>query len=286
VGIGGTEARGYDREVADVSTVAEAYNRDPEREWQRLVRDPYHSLEFLVTLHHLREYLPPTGRVLDAGGGPGRYAIELCRAGYEVVLLDISSELIATAQEKFQSEPEAVQKRLLEFVVGDIRDLSQFEADHFDAVLCLGGPLTHISVEADRLRAVSELVRVAKPGAIVSIAVIGYLAVLRTILVRFSDDLLAPSFEELVAQGDTIGTTGTPWHFFRADELRQLAESCGLKTVGIAGCEGLSTGLVEATNLLGQDKAKWKRWTDLILKTSAEPAVVDMAEHILYIGRA
>jgi hypothetical protein len=82
---------------------------------------------------------------------------------------------------------------------------------------------------------VSELVRVAKLGAIVSIAIIGYLAVLRTILIRFSDDLLVPPFEELVAQGDTIGTTGTLWHFFRADELRQLAESCGLKTIEMDG---------------------------------------------------
>jgi ubiquinone/menaquinone biosynthesis C-methylase UbiE len=269
-----------------VSTVAKAYNKDPNREWQRLTRDPYHSLEFLVTMHYLRKHLPPTGRVLDAGSGPGRYAIELCRAGYEVALLDVSSELIATAQEKFRSEPETVQKRLLEFAVGDVRDLSQFETNQFDAVLCLGGPLTHTSVEADRLGAVSELVRVAKPGAIVSIAVIGYLAVLRTILVRFSDDLLVPSFEELVARGDTIGATGTLWHFFRADELRQLAESCGLKTVGMAGCEGLSTGLAEATNLLRQDEAKWERWVDLVLETSTEPTVVDMAEHILYIGRA
>ena len=58
-------------------------------EWNRLVMDAYHSLEFLVTMHYLRKHLPETGKVLDAGGGPGRYAIELCRAGYAVILLDI-----------------------------------------------------------------------------------------------------------------------------------------------------------------------------------------------------
>lgn len=268
-----------------MNTVAEAYNKNTEREWQRLIKDPYHSLEFLVTMHYLRKYLPPNGKILDAGGGPGRYSLELCRAGYEVVLLDISSGLIATAKDEFQSEPEAVQNRLLEFVVGDIQDLSRFEVDHFDAVLCLGGPLTHISDAAGRLKAMSELTRVAKPGAVVCVSVMGLLAVLRTILVKFSDELVDPSFQALVQQGNTTGTTGTIWHFFRADGLRQLAESCGLTTIEMAGCQGLSTSLVEATNLLGQDKTKWKRWTDLVLETSAEPAVVDMAEHILYIGR-
>lgn len=37
--------------------------------------------------------------------------------------------------------------------------------------------------------------------------------------------------------------------------------------------------------MLGQDEAKWRRWVELVLETSNEPAVVDMAEHILYVGK-
>jgi ubiquinone/menaquinone biosynthesis C-methylase UbiE len=268
-----------------MNQVAEVYDKNPEREWERLARDPYHTLEFSVTWHYLQEYLPPNGQILDAGGGPGRYALELCQAGYEVVLLDISSGLISVAQDKFKKEPESVQKRLLEFAVGDIQDLSHLETNRFDAVLCLGGPLTHISDAVGRFQALSELVRVAKPGAIVCLSVMGYWAVLRTILARFSDELVTPYFETLVEQADTPGSTKTMWHFFRADELRQYAEKCGLTTLKMAGCEGLSTGLAEATNILGQDETKWQRWEKLVIKTSAEPSIVDMAEHILYIGR-
>jgi ubiquinone/menaquinone biosynthesis C-methylase UbiE len=173
-----------------MNQVAEVYNNNPEREWERLTKDPYHTLEFAVTWHYLQEYLPPNGQILDAGGGPGRYALRLCQAGYEVVLLDISSGLISVAQDRFKAEPESVQKRLLEFLVGDIQDLSSLDTNRFDAVLCLGGPLTHISDEAGRYQALSELVRVAKPGAIVCLSVMGYWAVLRTIMARFSDELV------------------------------------------------------------------------------------------------
>ena len=110
-------------------------------EWNRLVKDAYNSLEFLLTMHYLRKHLPETGRILDAGGGPGRYTLELCRAGYDVVLLDIDATYTTFAEEKIKLEPKSVTSRLVALVVGDIRDLSRFNTNHFDAVLCLGGPL-------------------------------------------------------------------------------------------------------------------------------------------------
>ena len=255
-------------------------------EWNRLVKDAYNALEFLVTMHYLRKYLPETGKVLDAGGGPGRYALELCRAGYDVVLLDIDPTYTAFAEEKIKSEPESVSNRWVASVVGDIRDLSRFNTNDFDAVLCLGGPLTYISDETERTQATSELVRVAKSGGIVCIAVVGYLAMLRTVLSRVSEELITPRYWELIREGKGNNIVGdTLWHFFRASELQQLAESCGLTTLEMVGCEGLSTGLPEATNRVAKDPTKWERWVELVLETATEPAIVDMAAHILYIGR-
>jgi ubiquinone/menaquinone biosynthesis C-methylase UbiE len=269
----------------ETKTVKEAYDCDTEREWQRLVKSPYNLIEFQVAMHHLQKHLPPSGKILDAGGGPGRYAIELCQAGYEVVLFDLSPGNIALAREKFGAQPMRVQDNLLEATVGDLRNLSLFETGSFDAVLCLGGPLTHISKPDDRARVVSELARVAKPGAVVCIEVVGYLAVLQTIMLRYSHELLDPLFERLVQTGDAIGPTKSVWHFFRADELRHLAESHGLETVEMVGCQGLATGLIDATNSLAENEAQWRVWIDLLKKTSTEPAVVDTSEHILYIGK-
>ena len=255
-------------------------------EWNRLVKDAYNALEFLVTMHYLRKHLPKTGKILDAGGGPGRYALELCRAGYDVVLMDIDPTYIAFAEEKIKSEPKPVSSRLIASVVGDIRDLSRFCTNEFDAVLCLGGPLTHISDDTERIQAAVELVRVAKPGAIVCIAVMGYLAMLRTVLSRVSQELTMPRYWNLIKEGKGNNLVqDSLWHFFRASELQQLAESCGLTTLEMVGCEGLSTGLSAATNAVAEDPAKWERWIELVLDTATEPAIVDMAAHILYIGR-
>ena len=82
--------------------VRDYYTESVRREWRRLVKDAYHGLEFRTTLHFLEEHLPPKGLVLDAGGGPGRYTIELARRGYEVVLLDMTPANLAFARRQIR----------------------------------------------------------------------------------------------------------------------------------------------------------------------------------------
>jgi hypothetical protein len=65
--------------------VKEYYSGLGIREWRRLMRSPYNRLEFDTTMHFLKKYLPKHGYLLDAGGGPGRYTVELARLGYDVV---------------------------------------------------------------------------------------------------------------------------------------------------------------------------------------------------------
>jgi ubiquinone/menaquinone biosynthesis C-methylase UbiE len=266
-----------------MKSVADLYDEHPDREWSRLCRTPYRSLEYHVVMHHLRKHLPGHGRILDAGGGPGRYAIELCRLGYEVVLLDISPGCIDLARTKVQSEEPPVRERLRDLLVGDVRDLSRFEDQAFDAVLCLD-PLSHLPEVADRTKALSELVRVTKHQGPVFLAVRGYFAVLQHMMAHFHERLTERAFRDLVETGN-IPVGGLPTHFFRAGEIRESAEDAGLTTVEMAGCEGLSTELVEATDRLGEDTPEWEAWLRLILETSTDPAVVDTSGHMLYVGR-
>lgn len=264
--------------------VAEVYTRYAASEWERLVQSPYRELEFLITMKYLHQFLPPDGIILDAGGGPGRYMLELCREGREVVLCDIAPGNIKLAEEKISREPEIVRTQLRDAVVGDIRNLP-FPSNYFSAGLCLGGPLSHIPNPAERLQAVREIVRVTQPGGVVFLTGIGYLAVLRTVMMECDHELINGSLDDFLIDGNANAFMNMHWHFFRAKELQELAESSGLTTIAMAGCQGLSTGLEHDTDRLKNDEEKWQRWLKLLFDTASEPAVVDMAEHILYIGR-
>ncbi len=270
-----------------MDNVRDHYNRLASYEWERLTQDAYHSLEFRATMAALDQHLPPTGRLLDAGGGPGRYAIELCRRGYAVVLLDCSEKCVALASENFAAEPPDVRKRLAAAEVGDIRDLSRFPNDSFDAVLCLGGTLSHVLDPHDRRRAASELVRVAKPGSAVFISVMGYFAMLRTILTYRPDELVNPGTEESLCRGGHRYTGGIcHYHCFRPEELRALAEEAGLETVEIRALEGLSSNFRDATNALQEHQdGRWERWLRILDRLQHDPAAVAISGHFLYVGR-
>jgi len=270
--------------------VRKYYDEGAEREWGRLVRDAYHRLEFIVTMHFLDKYLPKKGLVLDAGGGPGRYTIELAKKGYEVVLQDISPKCLEIALREI--EKAGVKGNVKKIVEGSITDLSEFADESFDAVLCFGA-LSHLIERRDREVAASELIRVTKKKAPIFVSVISLYGVFRTVLQRLPHELADPSHDEMFSQG----VHRAAWHkhetvqgfpdayFFHPTELKDLFESHGVETLEMATCEGLSSHLQEETNRIYEDKNKWEFWLKIILRTCNDPSILGLGEHFLYVGR-
>src|SRR4051794_41154085 len=128
----------------------------------RLTRSPHGRLELARTVELLDRVLPaPPGRVLDVGGGTGVHARWLVTAGFDVTLVDLMPGHVRRA-----ARIDGV-----EAVLGDARSLS-LEDGEFDVVLVLG-PLYHLTEASDRLAALREARRVARPGAPVAAAAIG-----------------------------------------------------------------------------------------------------------------
>lgn len=266
------------------SLVKDWYTKQARQEWRRLQRDPYHQIEFIVTMHFLKKYLPKNGLILDAGGGPGRYTIELAKQGYDVILMDFVPEMLKVAARQIKKA--AVQKRVRKIVEGSIEDLSMFDTETFDAVLCLGAPLCHVLNIQKREKSIAELVRVTKKNSPIFVSVISRIGLLKTILARFPHELKYARYHLEIAdyvpgvQGE--GFTATHW--FLPEELRELLEKHDAKVVEMAGLEGLSSHFEKETNRLFKDQQKWKMWMDIILKTCTHPSVVGSAEHFLMVG--
>jgi len=272
------------------------YDEFGERELERLDRDPVTRMEFENTTDYLDEYLPETAsvgsesdpvRVLDVGGAAGRYACWLAERGYEVTLVDLSATQVDLARENADERGVArVTARQ-----GDVRDLD-FPADEFDAVCCLGGPLSHVVDDAERATAMAELRRVARPDAPVFVSVIGRVAMLRDVLkfaLEDSHGLLVPVAEDgdyTEARVDELAD-GEGWaecHGFRADEFEAELADAGFAVETLVGLENVASRMKR--ELAEADEAAVADVREVVRLLREDRAAVDCSEHMLAVCRA
>jgi SAM-dependent methyltransferase len=264
--------------------VREYYSGCVRAEWRRLARNAYHRLEFETTLHFLEKYLPENGLILDAGGGPGRYTLELAKRGYDLVLMDLTPANLEFARR--QVKRAGLKDRVKDIAEGSIVDLSRFNNSTFDAVLCTGGPLSHVLDAFDREKAISELVRVAKPDAPIFASTMSRLSVLIVILGEAQFEIELPHFKTLRDTGDYFGGYGfTTCHFFLPEELRNAFSEHDVQILEMAGLEGINSHHNQKLNQLARNEKRWKIWLETHFQTCTHPSVVGMSEHMLIICR-
>lgn len=264
--------------------VKKYYTETVRKEWNRLVRGPYFRLEFDTTMHYLKKYLPKKGRVLDAGGGPGRYTVELAKRGYRMTLLDLTPANLAFAKRRIKAA--GVQKKVEAVIEGSISNLSQFAGGSFDAVICTGGPLSHILDVRQRNRAIKELIRVAKRRAPIFVSVMGRLSVQVIELMLFPQEIEMPFFKIARDTGDYKGIYGfTACHFYLPEEFERAFAGKGVRILEMVGLEGLSSRQYRKVNALARHPKRWRVWMQTHLKTCTHPAVVGMSEHMLIVCR-
>ncbi|OGE29112.1 hypothetical protein A2867_00070 [Candidatus Daviesbacteria bacterium RIFCSPHIGHO2_01_FULL_40_11] len=259
------------------------YDTNAGREWQRLFQDQYHQVEYLVTRHYLNAFLPGTGKILDAGSGPGRYAVYLAKKGYQVSLVDISPNALVIAQEITREE--GVINKVEDFTEASITDLSNYHDNSFDAVVALGGPLSHVLDSQQRERAIGELVRVAKSGAPIFISVMNRYAQLANIIKYTPED--AEQVFDFLRHGDHLHPeTGvfTYTHFFTIEELSSLfSQHPDVKVENIVAVESLASLLKGDVNNLPEEL--FNKWVEVFIKLSSEPSLTGISTHLLNILR-
>jgi ubiquinone/menaquinone biosynthesis C-methylase UbiE len=259
------------------------YGKKAEEEWGRLIKDPFHRLEFDTTTYFLKKFLPKKGLILDAGGGPGRYTIELAKQGYNLSLLDFTPQNLEIARKMIKKEK--VQNMVKKIISGSITDLSAFGDNTFDAVLCLGGPLSHVHPEKARAKAIKELVRVAKSGAPIFISVMSKFGGLLTTPIGWPSEVgYKKHFEKFAYKGDDYMWWGGGFcHFFTSNELQKLVLKNKVKILEKVGLEGLNISKNDTNKFARNYPKAYKNWLEIHYKLCTNPFVVDASGHMLFI---
>ena len=266
-------------------SIRKFYNESVAYEWKRLIQDSYHRLEFDTTICFLKKYLPRKGLILDAGGGPGRYTIELAKRGYDMLLLDLAPANLKFAKKQIRKAK--VQDRVKGVMEGSIVDLSKFADNTFDAVVCLGGPLSHVEGKINRDKALKELIRVAKKGAPIFVNVFNRIGILMGGPKYFAHEIaMTTHFKEFVELGeDYMWRQKYYAHMFMPDELKRFFSGKNVKVLETVGLEGISSRSKEELNKLAKNRKAWKNWMYAHYKWCTHPAVAATSEHVLVVSR-
>ncbi len=267
------------------------YDELGHEEWERAEQNFVHNLEFTNTVHYLEKHLPEEGKILDAGGASGRYAVWLAERGYEVTLVDISRKQLDIAEEKLD-ERDLLEK--VELIKGDIRDLG-FDDKSFDAVMCLGGPLSHVLEEYKRRKAAEELVRVARKGSPVFFSVMGFYGILQLVILENKKSRIKnleklverqkidkELYKDMEAEPEFAST-----YLFKPEGLKRLMSDSGIEVDRVVGLENVTSVLEteeDENNRLHIDE----EIVDILVNVSKsirdEKASAYLSSHILGFG--
>lgn len=178
-------------------------------QWARNSRDMWDNGSRKKIIPLFTAHIPKGGRVCDLGCGDGYGSLLLARNGYEVTGVDISSEMIETANQR------AAESNLLSFIRGDLVKLP-FSDGEFDAIMAVNS----IEWTHSPLIALREINRIVKPGGHAFFGILGPTAAPRQ----------ENSYRRLYGE-KIIMNSMEPWEF------EQLAKENGWRLIAEAGVE-------------------------------------------------
>lgn len=263
--------------------IRDYYDRAPEE--SRLEHGAF-QLEELRSRELILRHAPELPAVvLDVGGAAGAYAFWLAERGYEVRMFDAVPRLVEVARRR----NEHAMRKLAKCGVADARALPEMSGSA--AMVLLLGPLYHLVEQHDRQAALSEAIRVLRPGGVLIAAGISRWASALDGLARelLRDREFARIVEQDLLDGHHQNPTErldyfTTAYFHRAEDLRREVIEAGFGVEGLYGVEGPGWILPDLV----------ERWNDpdrreIILQVArvleSEPSVIGCSAHLIVVGR-
>ena len=123
------------------------------------------KVEYLTTMKYIEECLEGVSNpdIIEIGAGTGRYSVTLAKRGLRVTAVELVEHNLEILRSKLDgTEPITV-------MPGNALDLSMFPDNSFDLTMLLG-PMYHLYTKEEKLRALSEAVRVTKSRGFILVA--------------------------------------------------------------------------------------------------------------------
>jgi S-adenosylmethionine-dependent methyltransferase len=258
--------------------VRKFYDETVNYEWERLNR---HKVEYEIIKRYINRYVKPNDRVLDLGGGPGRYSLYLAELGCDVTLADLSQNNVDFALNKAKELGLPLNGLCI-----DSRDLSAIEDGQYDHLLCMG-PMYHLKDENDRITTMKECLKKLKPNGTIFVAFVSSYSFVWDYLLRnpefILDDERKSQLNIIQEDVNFAGQGFTDNFFIRPKNVLPFFKPFNLEKLHLLNCESFL--YLREPDLLSQSPEVVTAWLDLAEQVCEREDLLSLAEHIMFIGK-
>lgn len=251
----------------------EYYNRCDE-EGRLLSR--HGQVEYLTTMKYIRESLEDLSdpAILEIGAGTGRYSVTLAKQGLRVTAVELVEHNLDVLRSKLDgTEPITV-------LQGNALELSRLPDDAFDLTMVLG-PMYHLYTREDKLRALSEALRVTKPGGKLLVA---YCMNESTVIqFMFGKNHLWDDRYQALLTPDWHCKSGPAevFELVRTEDIAALDGALPVKRLKLVASDGATNYMREMIDAM--DDRTFARWMDYHFAVCERQDLIGASHHTLDI---
>jgi len=235
------------------------------------------SVEYVTTMKYIEKYLQSGMRIMEIGAATGRYSHALARKGYQVDAV----ELVEHNIEIFKQN--TIDGENITITQGNAVNLSAFESDTYGITLLLG-PMYHLFTEEDKLKALSEAIRITKKDGIIFVAYcMGDASILSY---GFRRGQIHNLVETCMLNTETFDTFSKPWDLFelyRKEDIDALRNHFKVTQLHFVASDGYTNHIRETVNQM--DDATYELFVKYHLATCERQDMIGYSHHTLDIFR-
>ena len=260
--------------MTDIQYLIDFYNKCDE-DARLLTR--YGAIEFITTMKYIEKYLKKGMKIIEIGAATGRYSHTFARMGYEVDAVELLEHNIEIFKQN------TAENEKITVTQANAMDLSGFESEKYDITLLLG-PMYHLYTEEDKLKALSEAIRVTKRGGIVFAAYcMGDASVLQY---GFGRGMIRDLMENCMLDPETFDTFSNPWDIFelhRMEDIDALRIRFDVQRLHFVATDGYSNHIREKLDEM--DEETYQLFIKYHLATCERLDLIGYSNHTLDIFR-
>ena len=252
----------------------EEYYKNYNEEGRLLSR--HGQVEYLTTMRYIEKCLEGIAdpNILEVGAGTGRYSVTLAKRGLRVTAVELVEHNLEILRSKLDGTEPIIAMQ------GNALELTMLPDNSFDLTMLLG-PMYHLYTKEAKLKALSEAVRVTKPGGHILVAYCMNEPTVIQYVFGMNNLHEVMNLNMLTADWHCISEPKEVFELVRTEDIAELDAAVNVKRLKLVATDGATNYKREFIDAM--DDETFDKWLDYHFAICERQDLIGASHHTLDI---